>query len=63
MKSYLFGKFKFKFRFKCSAFECFYCPEGITPNSGLIGPNNTYIYIYIYIRSSAKKFEGDYFST
>ena len=23
------------------------CPEGITPNSGLTGPNNT-IYIYIY---------------
>ena len=35
----------------------FFCPDGITPNSGLTGPNNThthththtYIYIYIYI--------------
>ena len=25
----------------------FFCPDGITPNSGLTGPNNTYIYIYI----------------
>ena len=25
------------------------CPEGITPNSGLTGPNNTHTYIYIYI--------------
>ena len=31
--------------------ECFFCPDGISPNSGLIGTNNTiYIYIYIYIR-------------
>ena len=22
--------------------ECFCCPDGITPNSGLTGPNNTY---------------------
>ena len=30
--------------------ECFFCHDGITPNSGLTGPNNTlYIYIYIYI--------------
>ena len=28
---------------------CFFCPDGITPNSGLTGPNNTYIYIYIHI--------------
>ena len=35
-------------KFKCSAPEWFSCPEGITPNSGLTGPNNTYIYIYIY---------------
>ena len=30
--------------------ECFFffCPDGITPNSGLTGPNNT-IYIYIYM--------------
>ena len=29
--------------------ECFFfCPDGITPNSGLTGPNNT-IYIYIYV--------------
>ena len=34
-------------KFKCSALEWFSCPEGITPNSGLTGPNNT-IYIYIY---------------
>ena len=27
-------------------FEWFSCPDGITPNSGLTGPNNT-IYIYI----------------
>ena len=26
----------------------FFCPDGIPPNSGLTGPNNT-IYIYIYI--------------
>ena len=41
-------------------FVCFFCPDGITPYSGLTGPNNTkytqthahthrYIYIYIYI--------------
>ena len=30
-------------------FEKFSCPDGITPNSGLTGPDNTYIYIYIYI--------------
>ena len=35
--------------------ECFFCPDVITPNSGLTGLNNThththtYIYIYIYI--------------
>ena len=23
----------------------FFCPDGIIPNSGLTGPNNTYIYI------------------
>ena len=38
-------------KFKCSAPEWFSCPEGITPNSGLTGPNNTPIYIYIYIYS------------
>ena len=28
----------------------FFCPDGIIPNSGLTGPNNTlYIYMYIYI--------------
>ena len=32
-------------KFKCSAPEWFSCPEGITLNSGLTGPNNTYIYI------------------
>ena len=29
--------------------ECFFCHDGITPNSGLTRPNNT-IYIYIYAR-------------
>ena len=29
-------------------FFFFFCDKGITPNSGLTGPNNT-IYIYIYI--------------
>ena len=30
--------------------ECSFCPDGIIPDSGLTGPNNTiYIYIYIYI--------------
>ena len=24
--------------------EWFFCPDGITPNSGLTGPNNIYIY-------------------
>ena len=24
--------------------EQFFCPDGITPNSGLTGPNNIYIY-------------------
>ena len=28
---------------------CLFCPDGITPNSGLSGPNNTYIYIYMYV--------------
>ena len=23
--------------------ECFFCPDGITPNSDLTGPNNIYI--------------------
>ena len=27
--------------------ELFSCPDGIPPNSGLTGPNNTYIYILI----------------
>ena len=27
-------------KFKCSVFEWFSWPEGITPNSGLTGPNN-----------------------
>ncbi len=40
-------------KFKCSGFEWFSCPEGITLNSGLTGPNKAiyiyYIYIYIYI--------------
>ena len=32
--------------------EWVFCPDGITPNSGLTGPNNTiYIYKYIYIIS------------
>ena len=32
--------------------EWFFCPDGITPNSGLTGPNNSYIYIYVYIKES-----------
>ena len=36
-------------KFKCSLND-FFCPDGINPNFGLTGPNNTiYIYIYIYI--------------
>ena len=30
----------------------FFCPDGIPPNSGLTGSNNTHIYIYIYIYTS-----------
>ena len=30
-------------------FEWFSCPDGITPNSGLTGPNNTYIYICVCV--------------
>ena len=29
--------------------ECFFYPDGITPNPGLTGPNNTYKYIYVYL--------------
>ena len=37
-------------KFKCLLLNVFICPDGITSNSGLTGPNNTiYIYIYIYI--------------
>ena len=32
---------------KCSLFSVFFGPDGITLNSGLTGPNNTCIYIYI----------------
>ena len=37
-------------KFKCSLLNSFLvsCPDGITPNTGLTGPN-IYIYIYIYI--------------
>ena len=35
-------------KFKCSKFECFNCPDGIIPDSGLTGLKNIYIYIYIY---------------
>ena len=43
-------------KFKCSAPEWFSSPEGITPNSGLTGPNNSiYIYIYIYIYTYVQK--------
>ena len=37
--------------------EWFFCPDGITLNSGLTGPNN-YIYIYIYIRRPVEKCIG-----
>ena len=33
-------------KFKCSLLNGVFCPDGITPNSGLTEPNNTYIYIY-----------------
>ena len=39
-------------KFKCSllnVFFFFFCLDGITPNSGLTGPNNIYTYIYTYI--------------
>ena len=29
--------------------ECIFCPDGITPNSGLTGPNNTHRHTHIYI--------------
>ena len=41
----------------CWMFFFFFCPDGITPNSDLTGPNTTiyiYIYIYIYIRWNVK---------
>ena len=42
----LFNTYLDKYNF----LNVFFCPDGITPNSGLTGPNNTiYIYIYIYI--------------
>ena len=28
-------------KFKCSLLNVFFCPDGITLNSGLTGPNNT----------------------
>ena len=43
-------------KFKCSAPEWFSCPEGITPNSGLTGANNT-IYIYIYNQNNYDEFK------
>ena len=36
-------------KFKCSLLKVFFCPDGITPNSGLTGPNNTYVYIYVCV--------------
>ena len=32
----------------------FFCPDGFPPNSGLTGPNN--IYIYIYVRGLSEKY-------
>ena len=32
-------------------FFFFFCPDGIPPNFGLTGPNNTYIYVCIYMRT------------
>ena len=40
-------------------FFFFFCPDGITPNSGLTGPSNTYIYIYIEMNRSANEFDYD----
>ena len=36
--------------FTVEFFFFFFCPDGISPNSGLTGPNNTYIYINIYFK-------------
>ena len=33
-------------------FEMFSCPGEITPNSGLTGPNDTYIYMFITMLST-----------
>ena len=47
----------FLFHFYSFTLNLNFCPDGITPNSGLTGPNNTHthththIYIYIYIYS------------
>ena len=41
-------------KFKCSLLNVF-CPEGISPNSGLTRPNNIYIYIYIYIERERER--------
>ena len=34
-------------KFKWSYLNDFFCPDGIIPDAGLTGPNNTYIYKYI----------------
>ena len=39
-------------KFKCSLLNVFFCPDGITPNSGLTGLNNT---LYIYISQEKSK--------
>ena len=42
--------------------EWFFCPDGITTNSGLTGPNNTntiYIYIYIIPYPRVVEFSGE----
>ena len=47
---------------KLTGLFCVFCPDGITPNSGLTGPINThththtYIYIYIYYRPNTLKY-------
>ena len=52
-------------KFKCSVFEWFSCPEGITPNSGLTGPAVVSILLYgcttwTLTKRLEKKLDGNY---
>ena len=46
-------------KFKCSLLNGLFgfCPDGITPNSGLTGPNNT---IYFLLKKKKKRLCGFY---